>query len=107
MYCVWSDLNSSDCFLTAKTCLKIAADGKDGFFFDRKASYVKSDPMPNSLYVMQDFSQEVFWKKNLHGFFLLLLLNTWIINLHASDVSFDIRKICCTREPKQSWATSM
>lgn len=34
-------------FLTAKTSLKIAADGKDGFFFDRKASYVKSDPMLN------------------------------------------------------------
>ena len=47
MYCVWSDFNSSDCFLTAKTCLKIAADGKNGFFFDHKASYVKSDPMPN------------------------------------------------------------
>lgn len=56
MYCVWSDFNSSDCFLTAKTSLKIAADGEDGFFFDRKASYVKSDPMPNLLSVMYNFS---------------------------------------------------
>jgi len=71
MYCVWSDFNSSDCFLTAKTRLKIAADGEDGFFFDEKGSSIKNGPMPNSLYVLQDFSQEVFWKKN----FLLLLLS--------------------------------
>lgn len=60
MYCVWSGFNSSICFLTAKTCLKIGVDGEAGFFLDRKASCMKSDAMTNTLYVMQDFSQEVF-----------------------------------------------
>lgn len=61
MYCVWSAFNSSSCFLTAKTCLEIAVDSEGGFFFICKACYIKSDHVTNSPYVMQDFSQEVFW----------------------------------------------
>lgn len=60
MYCVWSGFNSSSCFLAAKTCLEIAVDCEGGFSFVCKASYIKSDHVPNSPYIVQDFSQDVF-----------------------------------------------